>query len=154
MALTGLSPVNKLGHMKYGRHANRINVLFILGIFLAPIGYCVFDASIPTDVGHMVILGSFALGAFVIADWYHFNLTNSYVGIAWAIAVGAFVAAGALLIASVANSASLVALALLQPIERWGGHGTSLRAYLSGVGIIAVALVSVPCLFLIVLAGR
>jgi hypothetical protein len=135
--------------MKYSRLANGINVLFILGIYIAPIGYCLSDHSIPTDVGRTVIVLSFALGAFAIADWYYMYMTNSFNGIAWAIALGALVAVGALLIASVASGASVADLALFHSVEIWDGQRISLRAYVAGVGVVAVALVSVPRLLLI-----
>lgn len=67
--------------MKYSAAAHLVNALFIALIFFGPISYCLFNLEIPTKVGRSVIALTFMLGAFVIADWYHYRFSNSICGI-------------------------------------------------------------------------
>jgi len=130
--------------MKYNAAAHLVNVLFITIIFVGPIGYCLFNTDIPTDVGRTVIVLSFLLGAFVIADWYHFQFGNSFRGIVNTIITGIILASGSLLVASTMSSATAKDLALFQDPHAWSDSRHILKLYVTGISISVASLVGIP----------
>jgi hypothetical protein len=135
--------------MKYSPSAHVVNALFIAFIFLGPIGYCLYNKDIPTDIGSTVIVLSFALGAFVLADWYHFYAGNSFAGIAKTIAIGIVAALGSVLAASAMSNESFGDLALFRSPHAWSDNRLLLRSYVVGVGLSAAAIVGIPRLLVI-----
>ncbi len=139
--------------MNYSARANFVNILFIALIFVAPIGYCLYDTTIPPEIGRTVIVLSFLLGAFVIADWYHLYYSNSFGGAFGAIGFGACIAVLALVIGMVLTSTPIYELAVFERVEDWENIGWLLRAYVAGIGMAAAAIVGIIRLLLITALG-
>jgi hypothetical protein len=118
-------------------------------IFVAPIGYCLYDTSIPTEVGRAVIVLSFLLTAFILMDWYHLYASNSYRGILSGLGLGLGAAGAALTVVSFGNGAPVIDLALFESLAHWQGYAFLMKVYICGVGFAAVSLVSIPRLILI-----
>ncbi len=140
--------------MNYSARANFVNILFITLVFVAPVGYCLYDTTIPSEVGRTVIVLSFFLGAFVIADWYHMYYSNSFGGACGAIGLGAGIAVLALVIGMALTSTPISDLARLERVEDWENVGWLLRAYVAGIGMAAAAIVGVIRLLLITALGE
>lgn len=140
--------------MNYSARANFVNILFIALIFVAPIGYCLYDTTIPPEIGRTVIVLSCLLGAFVIADWYHMYYSNSFSGAFGAIGLGAGIAALALVIGMALTSTPIFELALFERVEDWENIGWLLRAYVARIGMAAAAIVGVVRLLLITALGE
>ncbi len=140
--------------MNYSARANFVNILFIALIFVAPIGYCLYDTTIPPEIGRTVIVLSFLLGAFVIADWYHMYYSNSFGGAFGAIGFGAGIAVLALVIGMALTSTPIFELALFERVEDWENIRWLLRAYVAGIGMAAAAIVGVVRLVLITALGE
>ena len=140
--------------MNYSARANFVNILFIALIFVAPIGYCLYDTAIPPEIGRTVIVLSFLLGAFVIADWYHFYYSNSFGGAIGAIGFGVGIAVLALVVGMALTSTPVVELAMFERVEDWENIGWLLRAYVAGIGMAAAAVVGVVRLLLITALGE
>ena len=140
--------------MNYSARANFVNILFIALIFVAPIGYCLYDTAIAPEIGRTVIVLSFLLGAFVIADWYHFYYSNSFGGAFGAIGLGIGFAVLALVVVMALTSTPIIELAMFERVEDWENIGWLLRAYVAGIGMAAAAVVGVVRLLLITALGE
>ena len=140
--------------MNYSIRANFVNISFIALIFIAPVGYCLYDTTIPLEIGRTVIVLSFLLAGFVIADWYHMYSSNSFRGAFSAIAFGAGIATVSLLIAVVITGSSIVELAMFERVEAWENGGWFLRAYIAGIGLSAASIVGVARLLVITGLGE
>ena len=126
-----------------------MNIFFIALIFIAPVGYCLYDTTIPTEVGRTVIVISFLLAAFVIADWYHFYSSNTFYGAFGAIGFGAVMMTISLVVTAMVTGASIVELATFENHESRGGLNWLLRFYVAGMGVFAAAIVGVVRLIVI-----
>lgn len=126
--------------MRYSGAAHIVNVLFIGAVFLAPIGYCLSDPSIPVEVGRAVIMVSFLLGAIAIADWYGPRLSNSWQGILMVMVFGGITALVMAGIASWRSGASFADVALFKTYSTWDGQ--------SG-GALALGIVAIPRMVLL-----
>lgn len=104
---------------------------------------------LPAEIGRTVIVLSFLLGAFLIADWYHFYYGNSYPGIVYGAVLGVLLAVFGLGVAVLVTSYTISELALFDPAGAWSGRSIALKCYISGMGLTATALASVPRLALI-----
>ena len=135
--------------MKYSGTANTINILFFLALVGLPVGYCLHDTNIPFEYGRGVIILSVVLAVFVLTDWYHLYISNSYKGIFGGVILGFSVAVLSLVIASMAISISAVDLALLNDNGAWSEATLLFKGYVVGAGIMAAALFSIPRLWLI-----
>jgi len=135
--------------MKYAPLANVVNVAFIAALFLVPSAYCLWDTSLPTEIGRTVIILSFGLSAFAIGDWYHLYCTNSYSGIRIGAVLGIVMVVVPTIYVSWRSDASPLDAALFRPSSIWDGHTYGLRTYLAGIGVVGTAIVSVPRLALI-----
>lgn len=135
--------------MRYAPLAHIVNVMFIAALFLVPLAYCLWDTSVPTDIGRTVILLSFGLSAFAIGDWYHFHYTNTFAGIRLAMALGLLLVAASALYVSWVAKASLIDVFMFSPSTLWDGHRYGLKAFLAGIGVVGTAIVSIPRLVLI-----
>lgn len=135
--------------MNYSARANFVNILFIALIFIVPIGYCLYDTTIPPEIGRTVIVLSFLLGAFVIGDWYHMYYSNTFGGAFGAIGFGFGIAVISLAIAVGLTGTSILELAMFERVEDWENIGWLLRAYVAGIGMSAAAVVGVVRLVII-----
>ncbi len=140
--------------MNYSARANFLNFLFIALIFVAPISYCLYDTTIPPEIGRTVIVLSFLLGAFVIADWYHMYYSNSFGGAFGAIGFGAGIAVISLAIVVGVTGTTILELAMFERVEDWENFGWLLRAYVAGIGMSAAAVVGVVRLVVITGLGE
>jgi len=135
--------------MNYSFPANLVNIVFIAAVFLLPVGFCLYFAIAP-EVGRTVIMLSFFLAGFLIADWYHFYSGNSYSGIGWALVTGIVAAFVSVAIVAILTGSSIWEIAALESPESWDGFSSYvLRFYITGVGIVLTAVVSIPRLFLV-----
>ncbi len=139
-------PFGKIGYlsaMNYSTRANLVNIFFIALILLAPIGYCLYDTSVPPEIGPIVIVWSFLLTAFVIADWYHLYSSNSFSGALRAIGFGVIMIVISLSITAVVTGLPVTGLAMFENVEYWDGMSWLLRAYVAGIGVSAAAVVGI-----------
>jgi hypothetical protein len=135
--------------MRYVPRANAINIAFIAALFLVPLAYCLWDTSIPTDIGRTAIVVSFGLSAFAIGDWYHFYYTNSYSGIRLGLVIGSVMATAPTVYVALRSNTSPIDAAMFGPSTIWDGYGYGLRIYLAGVGVVGTAIISIPRLALL-----
>lgn len=140
--------------MNYSKLANAINIFFLAALVSAPIGYCLYDTDIPIEVGRTVIVLVALLGAFVLADWYHFYMSNSYRGLFGAIILGVCASGISLAVAHGITSTPIETLAFFEDIDGWGGLRGFMRSYVAGLGITGAAIFSIPRLLLIKLVGE
>lgn len=136
-------------HMKYSGIANIINILFLLALVGLPASYCLYYTDISYEYGRGVIMLSAVLAIFVLTDWYHLYISNSYKGVLGGVALGVSIAVLSLAIASMLISVPAIELALLNDNGAWSEARFLFKGYVVGAGIMAAALFSIPRLWLI-----
>jgi hypothetical protein len=135
--------------VRYNLSAHVVNVLFIAIVFVAPIGYCLSNPSIPIEVGTGVIMLSFFLGAIAITDWYGPRFSNSLQGILLFIAFGGMAALVIATVASWKSGVAFIDVALFKTYDGWDGSRRLLRMYAVSIGALFLGIVSLPRLLLL-----
>ena len=134
--------------MSYSIRENIINVFFLVAIFLLPVAYCMHNNVAP-EVGRIVIITSFLLGAFAIADWYHFYYSNTLKGLLTTIGLGLSAAFVIAAIVSATSESSVGDIFRFTDVTAWEDKEWLLRIFIGSLGLTGVAILGIPRLAIV-----
>lgn len=139
--------------MKYSTFIHIINTCLLIALFALPISECFINDRIPFDVGQRIINIASLMAIFLFLDFYKFNLSNKFNGIAIYLSLSVIVIAISLLLASVNGVQFSTHMLLGNNFQTWNAAWYDLEKtqtlYMLGLSLLLTSFAMITRLLLL-----